>query len=59
MTTSTNEYVHTYRGMEREDVRDRLLEQTWSSPHLCAKFTYDKVPHHFTMLNITRHNRKS
>jgi len=31
--------MHTYRGMEREGKRDRLLEQIWSSPHLCAKFT--------------------
>ena len=29
--------------MDREAVRDKLLEQTWSSPHLCAKFTYDNI----------------
>jgi len=38
--TEINVSLHTNRGTDKEDVRESLLEQTWSSPHLCAKFTY-------------------
>jgi len=38
-TVEINVSLHTNRGTDREDTRERRLEQMWSSPHLCAKFT--------------------